>query len=325
MTVTPPEAAKTPQPPPAEQDAPEGLWSDRLKQLTSVIAPTTMISALLFYFGYIGTRSRFEYFGVYLDMTDLSNQQLLLYGLEVIYVPAALGFTAILAVIVMHACVRWLLDVRKSDTAALVIGLGAVLLGILLMGRALVGIFVSRVYDNEIVGTTQLALATGPAAAAYGIWICIRRARRAMADGRAPSAFVAWYDGTAMKGLRRGGQVCAAGLVVAGFFWAVHQFAWASGQDRAYDDAVGLPKEPEIILDTGERLTDVPATVKESELTATQEAVFRYRYRGLRLLVASGGRLFLVPQPWTEQSRTLVVPYDGDVRIQLIPIQDTDS
>jgi hypothetical protein len=318
MTMTP-EAAKTA---PAA-DGTEGQMLARLKQLTSVVAPTTMITTLLFYFGYVGTRSRFEYFGVYLDMTDLSNQQLLLYGLEVIYVPAALGFAAVLAVIVIHAGVRWLLDVRRSDTVALAIGLGAVLLGILLIGRALVGILVSRVYDTEFPGTTPLALAIGPAAAAYGIWICTRRARARVDETgeRTRSAFVTWYDGAAMKGLRRSGQVCAAGLVVAGLFWAVHEFAWAFGADRAYDDAVKLPEQPEVVLDTGERLTDLPAKVTESSLSPTQEAAFRYRYRGLRLLVASGGRLFLVPQRWTEQGRTLVVPYNGEVRIQLIPTQ----
>jgi hypothetical protein len=316
------EATKTT---PAEDGGTDGFSFARLKQLTSIIAPTTMITALLFYFGYIGTKSRFEYFGVYLDMTDLSNQQLLLYGLEVIYVPAALGFIAVLVVIAVHAGVVWLLDVRRSDTAILVIGLGAILLGILLIGRGLVGILVSRVYENEEPpGTTELALAIGPATAAYGIWICVRRVRRVAAGGRTPSAFLTWYDSTVMMGLRRSGQICAGGLVVAGLFWAVHTFAWAFGEDRAYRFALDLPEQPEVVLDTGERLTDVPAKVTESPLPATQEAAYRYRYRGLRLLLASGGRLFLVPQPWTRQGRTLVVPYDGDVRIQLIPTGDAN-
>src|SRR6266545_6591085 len=125
-------------PPPAEDGA-GGLTFARLKQLTSIVAPTTLVTSLLFYFGYIGTRSRFEYFGVYLDMTDLSNRQLLLYGLEVIYVPAALAFLAVLAAVTFHAGVRWLLDVRQSDAAILTIGLGAVVLGILVIARALMG------------------------------------------------------------------------------------------------------------------------------------------------------------------------------------------
>ena len=39
----------------------------------------------------------------------------------------------------------------------------------------------------------------------------------------------------------------------------------------------------------------------------------------MRLLVASGGRLFLVPERWTADSCTIVVTYDGDVGVQLVP------
>ena len=293
----------------------------RLKQLTSVVAPSTLITSLLFYFGYIGTRSRFDYFGVYLDMTDLSNQQLLLYGLEVIYVPAALGFLAVLAALTFHSGVRWLLDVRGSDTAILIIGPGAALVGILLIGRALLGIFNSGVYDREVPGTTPLALTLGSVAMAYGVWICARRARRVAADRAEHGGLIAWYDGATMAGLRRAGQICVGGLAIAGLFWSVHEFAWASGSARAYRDAVKLPKKPEVMLDTRERLTDISAVsawVEESPLSP-KEGAFRYRYTGLRLLLSSGGNLFLVPERWTTSGRTLVVPYDDSVRIQLIP------
>jgi hypothetical protein len=322
MTVTSPVGAATGTPEAAQPQAADegagGLTLARLKQLTNVVAPTTLITSLLFYFGYIGTRSRFAYFGVYLDMTDLSNQRLLLYGLEVIYIPAALGFLAVLAGVTLHAGVRWLLDVRKSDTAILILGPGAVLLGVLIIGRALVGIFVSGVSDREVPGATGLAIAFGPMTAAYGIWICARRARRA-ANGGARGGLITWYDGGTMAGLRRAGQICVGGLAVAGLFLAVHRFAWVSGESRAYQDALGLPAQPEVVLDSGERLADVPAGITESPLAGTEKATYRYRYRGLRLLLASGGRLFLVPPHWTGHSRSLVVPYDGGVRIQLIP------
>lgn len=316
-------SAPVPQPP-ADGDGMVTLA--RLKQLTSVVAPTTLISSLLFFFGYIGTRSRFAYFGVYLDLADLSNQRLLLYGLEVTYTPAALGFLAVLAAITVHAGVRWLLDVRKSDTAILIIGPGTIIVGILLLARALLGIFSDSVYENEPTGTTPLALACGAVATAYGVWICARRARRAAADRAERSELIAWYDGPAMAGLRRAGQICVCGLAIAGLFWAVHKFAWESGFSRAYKDAVKLPDQAEVVLDTRERLTDLsaelPAGVTESMLApAAKQATttYRYRYRGLRLLLSSGGKLFLVPEHWTKRGRTLVVPYDANVRIQLIP------
>jgi hypothetical protein len=239
--------------------------------------------------------------------------------MEVIYVPAALGFLAVLAAIVFHAGVGWLIDVHRSDTAILIIGPGAVVAGILLIGRALVGIFVAGVYKHEVPGTTPLALTLGSAAVPYGVWIIARRIRRVAADRADHGSLIAWYDGAAMAGLRRAGQLCAGGLAVAGLFWTVHTFAWASGSAHAYDDAVKLPKKPEVVLETRERLTELPAGASETQLTPGKQGTFRYRYGGLRLLLSSGGRLFLVPALWTKRGSTLVVPYDGNVRIQLIP------
>jgi hypothetical protein len=51
---------------------------------------------------------------------------------------------------------------------------------------------------------------------------------------------------------------------------------------------------PEIIIDTKEPLVGLPSGVSETALTATgKDGAFAYRYRGFRLLLASGGQLFL--------------------------------
>jgi hypothetical protein len=58
---------------------------------------------------------------------------------------------------------------------------------------------------------------------------------------------------------------------------------------------------PEVILDTGQRLIDLPPFVRETPLPTQEGDQFRSRYRGLRLLIQAGGRLFLVPERWTDQ------------------------
>src|ERR1700754_771735 len=88
--------------------APAVDWGSRIRDIAGIVAPTTAVTALLLYFGYIGTRARFAYFGVYLDLTEISNQDRVLSGLEVLYVPAALVLLAILAGADCHAAVSWL-------------------------------------------------------------------------------------------------------------------------------------------------------------------------------------------------------------------------
>jgi len=293
-----------------------------------------MITSLLFYFGYIATRSRFDYFGVYLDLTDLSNQNLLLYGLEVVYVPAAVAFLAAAAIIVIHGSVRWLLASRAHETTKFLIAAASALAGLLLVGRALVGLLITAVVDAEVPGTTALALAGGPVLLAYGAWIGghVTGTRATGAEARAGDArdrFARWYAEPATVRLRRGALACVVAVVVTGLFWAAHQFAWAYGKGRAYDDAIGIPRRPGVILATKDQITELPRGISETAVAAAgmpaKEPTFRYRYHGLRLLLASGGRLFLVPEHWTSESRTLVIPYDNDIRIQLLPPPDTTA
>ena len=294
-------------------------WVARVRELAGIIAPTTALTALLVYFGYIGTRARFAYFGVYLDLTDLSNQNLVLYGLEVLYVPAALALLAILLATGCHAGVRWLLTLPGRGGAALTAAAFAAVMGVLLIARALIGLLVIRVSRTELPGTSALALTLGPVLLAYGAWIAGSVLSRRATGAPALDRVAAWHAGGAVSRARRLAVVAVSGLVLVGLFWATNSFAWAFGQGRAVDQAIGLPKEPEVVLDTKEPLVDLPDGVVEIPLAAGPNREFRYRYRGLRLLLASGGRLFLVPAHWTDGSRTLVVPYDDQIRLQLIP------
>ena len=90
-----------------------------------------------------------------------------------------------------------------------------------------------------------------------------------------------------------------------------------------------MAERPALILESRQRLAGPPPGITETVLDAgrgtaggtSADAAFPYRYEGLRLLLASGGRLFLVPERWTAESRTTVVPYGAEVRIQLIPVR----
>jgi hypothetical protein len=64
--------------------------------------------------------------------------------------------------------------------------------------------------------------------------------------------------------------------------------------------------------------------VRESTLPTEPAGKFDYRYRSLRLLIQAGGRLFRVPEHWTAQGRTLIVPCDDAVRLQVFLGQEPD-
>nr|WP_296076144.1 hypothetical protein [uncultured Actinoplanes sp.] len=302
-------------PPRAEPaaESPDGL-ATKLGQWGAVIAPTTVATAMLLYFGYIATRARFAYFGVYLDLTDLSSRDLVLHGIEVLYLPTAVLLFGVLLAVGVHLAATWATSRLDARRGVLVVAGLVLLTGAFLLARAVLGLAVAHVSRDERPGSTALALAAGPCLCAYACWLAARVSFR---PGRPRSALHTWY--VAARRLRLTGLAATAGLALTGLFWAGTSFAWRLGEGRAYDDAVQLPARPEVIVDTPDRLTDLPPYVRETVLPADAGSRFQYRYRGLRLLIQAGGRLFLVPDHWTADGRTLILPYDNSVRLQVIP------
>jgi hypothetical protein len=250
-------------------------------------------------------------------VVDLSTQELLLHGVEVMYVPLVLALIAVLALASIHGLVTWIMMSEARDFVSRWIATFAVLVGLILLLRSMIGIFVPEVAETEYPGGTPLALAIAPLSIAYGVWILRSIAvRRARTQGK-----VTWVDSRAAKQLTRVILPCVAAVLIAGLFWAVNTFAAAYGSGRAEVRAERLGDDPSIVIDTAERIVGLSSdVVTESELAPREGEVFRYRYEGLRLLTESNGRLFLVPTPWREgESWTLVIPYDERIRIQFIP------
>jgi hypothetical protein len=308
-------------PAPEERGATPDLSADaivsRVKTIAGVVAPTTAVSALLFWFGYVATLAQFEYFGVRLDLVNLSTTELLLSGVEALYVPLIAAFVGGLAVVAVHTSVTWVRSSPARDPVSRWIAVLFGLVGLLLLGRAVLGIIVVEVAQRELPGLTPLALAAGPLCIGYGVWLLRFVARRTARSAEASP----WFDTPAMVNWGRVGAVCIAGLLLAGLFWAVGTFAAGYGSGRGGLRAEGLSREPEVILDTTDRLTDLPRVVADTEERLGEAGgTYRYRYRSLRLLTESDGRLFLVPAPWPGNAgRTLVLPYDDRVRLRLAP------
>ncbi|MBB1261724.1 hypothetical protein [Streptomyces alkaliterrae] len=279
-----------------------------------MVAPTTVVTALLFYFGYVALRARFRYYGVDLDLVDLTLQETLLYGVEVLYPPVLVIALIGLAVTGLHAGVRWLLSAPERDVASGWVGVLLVLVGLLALVRGFVGFLVARVGAGEHFPVTPVALALGSAAVAYGGWMLHTVAARRRA----------WPAESNLRQTARRSVGWLALVGVASAFWATNEFAAAHGRGKAEEFAEGLPARPHVLLHSKEPLRGVPCGVEHRDGGAGA-GEFRHRYKGLRLLVESGGRLFVVPAHWRDgrdggtPSRTLVVPYGDDVRVELRP------
>lgn len=310
--------------------SPGGQFLERTRAVVNVLGPATVVTSLLFYFGYVATTARFRYFGVYLSLMNQSLQDMLLYGVEAVYPPLIAVSVIGLLALAAHTSIRVLLVSEDRDDVTGWIGVFVTLLGCLALVRGVVGMLIPGIARTEAIATTPLCLGAGVVGLAYGAWllrrIAIRRDRRRLrdapddADPPARSPVADWLESPACVRLCRYAMAWVTLLVVASAFWTANSFAAAYGLGRALDDADSLPRRPEVVLYTKEPLRDLPAGAGSTRLAPSAGSQLRYRYRGLRLLVQANGRLFLVPAHWTTPGgRTLVVPYDNTVHLELVP------
>ncbi|MFI5730912.1 hypothetical protein ACIA49_12385 [Kribbella sp. NPDC051587] len=253
-----------------------------------IVTPVTLISTLLFYFGYVSARSQYEYFGIDVDTIGLSTQDYVMRSPQPLLVPLlVMTLLAVAGLLVHNAIHPTAAAVRRSSRVTVVV----LLLGVLgLLAYPFLG---QMPYYALVV---PIVIGLSAAALAYVTYL------RSRIDG-APSP-------------PRVLIVLLAVVTVTSAFWATATTAQYSGRGLAKSDARHLDRFPVVILDTKEKLALRSPGLEETALRPGTGQTFNYRYRGLRLLVVGENRLFLVPQNWTASNTTVVVPLDDSVRVQ---------
>jgi hypothetical protein len=252
-----------------------------------IVAPITVVSTLLFYFGYVSARAQYEYFGIDVDTIGLSTQDYVMRSPQPLLVPLlVLTLLAVAGLLLHNAIQHTVTTVRRAGLIAVAL----LILGIIaLLAYPLLG---DLPYYALVV-----PLAIGLAAAAVGYLAYLGAKLR---DARPPALLIV------LLGIVT--TTCA--------FWATATTAQYSGRGLAKSDAADLNQFPVVILDTKEKLQLRSPGLEETTLGVGTGQAFNYRYRGLRLLVVGQNRLFLVPHTWTPSNTTLVLPLDDSIRVQ---------
>lgn len=253
-----------------------------------IVAPVTLLTGLLFYFGYVSSRSQYEYFGIDVDTIGLSTQDYVMRSPQPLLVPLLVITLLAVAALLLHKAIHpTVVAVRRAARIAVLV----LILGVVgLLAYPLIG---DIPYYALIVPTV---IGLSAAALAYLTYL-----RRSADPTLGPQRVLIVLLTVATT-------TCA--------FWATATTAQYSGRGLAKSDARHLNRFPVVILDTKEKLALRSPGIEETALRPGAGQTFNYRYRGLRLLVVGQNRLFLVPQTWTPSNTTLVIPLNDAVRVQ---------
>lgn len=295
---------------PASSTAPEdqgrldaGEALPRLVRIAGeVIAPATLLTALLFQFGRLHAAGYYRHFGVNFTVLDLTVQDHLVSGADGLFVPLAGACVLVLLLLSLNR----LLVVRPPPAArarslALLPPVAGVA-GALLLGLALFDLLtgVRPLWGEGEAG--GLALASGVLLFLYGVRLA-RVARRGSPRRRFEGAELAEWGAAFL-------------LVSVGLYWAVGQYAFGVGTGRAQQLQRALPDQPAAVL-FSERSLSLAADGVTEVRCADPEAAYRFRYDGLRLVRQSGDQYLLLAATWSRSTGSaLLVPRGDGVRLE---------
>lgn len=277
-----------------------GALGVALRATGAVLASTTVLTALLFYFGMQHAYWFCQYFGVNYTVLELTTTDLLLRSADGLFVPLTVAAVAAMAGVWLYRLGhgrspapvrRW--AARAGTPVAAVVG--AALLAVAaaaLLAPAAFGAVLALPGLCLIGGTALVVLAS--------------RRQRVAAErrGRPPlppaAAAVEW--------------AVLFALVAVGLFWSAGDYSARVGTSRAVQLAQQLPTWPDATLYAAQGLSLPPTTAQETACRA--DAAYPVRYTGLKLVFATAGHYFLLPAGWRPgRDPAVVVPRSEALRL----------
>jgi hypothetical protein len=280
--------------------------SDIFEKLSLFIAPPTFIIALLFWFGWTMTNARAAYFGIDSSMLGLSTDDYLLRSADAAFVPIAVILVILLIAIALHGLIRSAIMTGRSLEAVRRGAISGAVLGLVLTSLGVWAMFEPLPFATNYL-VPPVILGAGPSLIAYSTWT-LRHPTRS--DNKAAARTVPAWE--------RSGYVIAVALALLGVFWASSLYANALGLGRAQALAATLPSRPAVTVFSVKSLDIQAAGITVTRIT-DESSEYKYQYSGLRLLIYSANKYFLVNKNWSpEQGITIVLQDTPDIRLEFV-------
>jgi hypothetical protein len=275
-----------------------------LKVAGSVLAPLTVLTALMYYFGLLHAFWFFGTFGVDYTVFGLSTQDYLIRSADGLFVPLTAIASAGLAILWGHRLLPNRLGSAWRAAAAPVVIFVLALLGAAFLSVAVIAIFAPEVM-RPYLAVPGLALGAGVlllmAASRVHRWL---REQRAGYGALGPEPWAMHAAEWAAVFL----------LVSVGLFWAAGDWSAAVGTRRANQVLESLKSWPDAVLYSHKRLSLSTAGVRETHCQGGEESGM-YRYDGMHLIVYAGGQYLFLPTDYEVTGQAIVVPKTDDMSL----------
>jgi hypothetical protein len=299
---------------PARSDGGSGTTSGigQLARIVgTVVAPTTLLTSVLFYFGWGHAYNFFDYFGVNSTVLGLTTQDYLMRSLDGLFVPMTVVACAGLLMLWGHGLVRARLATGAPPKIlrSLVSGMAIVGLGLAVGGLWTVFVVEPTLLDPYLYGTASpICLTLGVLLLTYAVhlWRSLSTGDTTRGQARPAWAAVAEWGGVFV-------------LVGLSLFWAAGNYAIAVGTGRASEQVAGLARQSSTVVYSHQSLSLSAPGVREVRCR-DPEAFYRFRYEGLKLILHSGDQYVFLPAAWSRTNGVaIVLPRSDSLRLEFFP------
>ncbi|GAB3175639.1 hypothetical protein GCM10027059_49340 [Myceligenerans halotolerans] len=270
---------------------------------TEIVAPVTLVTALLYFFGRKQMTFFYDYFGVEISSLGLTTTDYLLLAQDGLLIPLAVVAMGVLVTLWVRDGAR--VFGTRPDIETWVMRVAASLGGLL----TLFGLIQALWPGIGLAGWVPTWIA--PLCLAGGVLLLDLAVRRWQVRRQRDDA--SWVPPSETARLAEWGAAFV--LVAVSLFWAAADYSAAVGQARAHQFVHDLPTYSSVVVRSSTDLQIVEPGVTTA-VCSTDESGFRYRYDGLVLMVASGGQYVLIPRTWSRDTSSVVsIPTTDGVRL----------
>lgn len=282
-----------------------------LKIVGSIVAPTTLLSSLLFYFGFVYAIGFFRYFGVNYSVLNLPVQDYLVLSADGLIIPLIyVAGVTLLALWLYHLRLEtWSAGARRVMLRVLMPSVAVA--GLVLVSLAMVhAVFGIPVFPATFWEARGLSLSIGVLLLAYAARL--RRVLTAQREPgqpprRVPEAVVVAKWGTVFI------------LVSTGLFWAASSYAIGVGEGHAQDLEAALPFSADVVLysEKNQSLEGPQAPGVREVACRNSDPAYRFRYEGLKLVPQSGNQYLFLPAGWKRgNGAAILIPRSQTQRLE---------
>lgn len=266
-----------------------------LAVIGTVVAPAALLTALMYMFGLLHAYWFFRRFGVDYTLMGLTTQDYLLRSVDGLFVPLVTASSIFLAGFWIGRSLPAITRNYARRIPRYLVASVASAMATMLLVVAVAGILDPGLFAGS------LALPGLSLTAAVLLLAAVSRPGRA--HSRAPAVLVAEW-------------VAIFLLSSTGLYWSVTDYSASVGTERANELIAALPSWPDAVVYSAKSLNLTLPGVHERRCRDA-EGEYAFRYDGLKLILESGGQLFILPEQWVpDTGSAIVLPRTDNLRLE---------